>query len=71
MFYSGQNMLLSFRCSRRLLKNVYLLRCTHPSSLQRTTQQVRLIPQDFVRLAFKHFSTAPYKCYSDWLLGAK
>ena len=42
---------------RRLSENVHLLRCTHPSSLQRTAQ-VRLIPQDFVRLASKHFSTA-------------
>ena len=52
-------------CTRRLSENVHLLRCTHPSSLQRTAQ-VRLIPQDClqagvgdsVRLASKHFSTA-------------
>jgi hypothetical protein len=43
--------------SRRLSENVHLLRCTHPSSLQRTAQ-VRFIPLDFVRLASKHFSTA-------------
>jgi len=43
--------------SRRLSENVHLLCCTHPSSLQRTAQ-VRLIPQDFVRLASEHFSTA-------------
>ena len=56
-FVLTQNTLLYFRCSRRLLENVHLLRCTHPSLLQRTAQ-VRLIPQDFVRLAFKPFSTA-------------
>ena len=47
------------------LNKVEGLRCTHPSSLQRTAQ-VRLIPQDClqagvgdsVRLASKHFSTA-------------
>ena len=42
---------------RRLSENVHLLCCTHPSSLQRTAH-VRLIPQDFVRLASKRFSTA-------------
>jgi hypothetical protein len=42
----------------RLLKNVHLPRCTHPSSLRRTAH-VRLIPQNFVRLASERFSTAP------------
>jgi len=42
---------------RRLSENVHLLCCTYPSSLQRTAQ-VRLISQDFVRLASEHFSTA-------------
>ena len=43
--------------TRRLSENVHLLRCTHPSSLRRTAH-VRLIPQEFVRLASEHFSTA-------------
>jgi len=42
---------------RRVSENVHLLCCTYPSSLQRTAQ-IRLIPQDFVRLASEHFSTA-------------
>jgi hypothetical protein len=29
------------------LKNAHLLRFSHPSSLRRTLQQVRLTPQDF------------------------
>jgi hypothetical protein len=65
-------LILLCAASRRLSKNVHLpfdkltalskvegLRCTHPSSLQRTVH-VRLIPQGLVHPASKRFSTASW-----------